>query len=591
MYTYTKSIGAKIIIGVVCVLFVVVSSGLINPGVARAQGVPIDTKLNYHSIMDNLKDFALDRIATAIAKQILHQMTMSVVNWINSGFNGSPAFLTNPEAYFLDVADQLTGEFITTGPLRGLCSPFGIDVRLAIASGQTGYGQWERRYTCTLGTIIKNVQKGATVNVDVVQTRNGATLNDIMNGNILDNSQQLSINGQSANQFGESVQTASGAMDEFMSGDFRKGGFPALYSVILEPQNSYYGAYLWGNSDLMAKQAQKEAAINQDLDRGGGFLSWKNCQTLQTVSSDNYNDTTAADETYNGNSNVSKKLNSDGSTSYQECSTATPGSVIAGSVNKAAGVGQDELVAADDINAVVNALISQLMTTMLQGGLSALSGGGNSSYVSRASSYDNNPYIMGNQSLGGDVDVLQSNVETYDEAVLTITNTRDNYVSVRSCFVGVQNSVANTTDQRNQINRSSYSNVAAHYIANIDSALSTYIDPMLKKLKQRQTMAAKSLAQAQGMTSDVAIGYDEIIPDDSASIQEKLDQRDAYVQNAQNIVSGGIGDNPTAQKDLESAKSQATLSDKTIYDYQRICNALVNGSYSSSNNYGGFWNN
>jgi len=65
-------------------------------------------------------------------------MTDSVVDWINHGFNGSPAFIQNPGGFFIDAADQITGAFIAnSGPLASLCNGFGLDIRLSLAMNQT----------------------------------------------------------------------------------------------------------------------------------------------------------------------------------------------------------------------------------------------------------------------------------------------------------------------------------------------------------------------------------------------------------------------------------------------------------------------
>ena len=54
----------------------------------------------------------LDGIGWAIAKQIMSQMTQSLVNWINSGFQGSPAFITDLNGFLLDALDTAAGEYI-----------------------------------------------------------------------------------------------------------------------------------------------------------------------------------------------------------------------------------------------------------------------------------------------------------------------------------------------------------------------------------------------------------------------------------------------------------------------------------------------
>ena len=53
-----------------------------------------------------------DCMARTVAKVAIQQMTVSIVNWINSGFNGKPSFVQNYQQFFNNVADQAAGEFI-----------------------------------------------------------------------------------------------------------------------------------------------------------------------------------------------------------------------------------------------------------------------------------------------------------------------------------------------------------------------------------------------------------------------------------------------------------------------------------------------
>ena len=77
-------------------------------------------------------------IAWQLAHVALQQLTGSVVNWINSGFQGSPSFVSDPEDFFLQLNDQVTGAFIGNNGIlaQALCSPFSTNIRLALALGQ-----------------------------------------------------------------------------------------------------------------------------------------------------------------------------------------------------------------------------------------------------------------------------------------------------------------------------------------------------------------------------------------------------------------------------------------------------------------------
>ena len=80
-------------------------------------------------------DNVIDGVAWALAKNILSQMTSSIVNWVNSGFKGSPAFITDFKGFVTEIADKQFGQYLEElgGPFSFICAPFKLDVRLALA--------------------------------------------------------------------------------------------------------------------------------------------------------------------------------------------------------------------------------------------------------------------------------------------------------------------------------------------------------------------------------------------------------------------------------------------------------------------------
>ena len=83
----------------------------------------------------------LDLIVITIVKQLLQDVLDSTVDWINSGFEGNPAFVTDPEQFFTDIADGIAGEFIAGSDLNFLCSPFQSQIRLSL---QRNYAERSR---------------------------------------------------------------------------------------------------------------------------------------------------------------------------------------------------------------------------------------------------------------------------------------------------------------------------------------------------------------------------------------------------------------------------------------------------------------
>src|SRR3989344_9259989 len=82
---------------------------------ARAQFAVIDpahiavtqAEATRKSILDGL-----DIAARAAAQAIIQRMVDSTVSWASSGFEGNPAYATDPKQYFADIADGVAGEFI-----------------------------------------------------------------------------------------------------------------------------------------------------------------------------------------------------------------------------------------------------------------------------------------------------------------------------------------------------------------------------------------------------------------------------------------------------------------------------------------------
>ena len=159
-----------------------------------------------------------------IAKTLLHTFVQSIVNWINSGFQGSPSFITNPEGFIADVADQTIGRVIENiSPL--LCSPFRLDIRLAL--GLNISLNTEDEIHCRLSDVIANVR---------------------------------------------------GAYDGFVTGTIGSGNLSRWIHIAGTPQNNPYGAYIATTNRLSASIVTAQGQQIKLLDWGKGFRSWRSCE-------------------------------------------------------------------------------------------------------------------------------------------------------------------------------------------------------------------------------------------------------------------------------------------------------------------------
>jgi hypothetical protein len=110
-----------------------------------------------------VKETMLDGIGWAIAKQMVSSMTKSLLNWINSGFEGSPAFITDLNGFLLDALDTAAGEYIKSlgGIGEFICSPFKLDVQAALtisyAQARSGMPSGATAPACKLTDIKNNI--------------------------------------------------------------------------------------------------------------------------------------------------------------------------------------------------------------------------------------------------------------------------------------------------------------------------------------------------------------------------------------------------------------------------------------------------
>lgn len=171
------------------------------------------------------KEYVYDGIAWAAVNVLVEEMLQSTIRWVNSGFKGSPAFVEDLEGFLIDVADRYALAFIWDGNLQALCSPFKLNIQLALdvqrRSGLDGY-----QATCRLTDAIKN-------------------------------------------------------HESFLNGDFiGGGGWAAWRDITLNPNLNAHGAYLNARGALFAGMGNARLQQQYEIDLGDGFLSKKVCEDV-----------------------------------------------------------------------------------------------------------------------------------------------------------------------------------------------------------------------------------------------------------------------------------------------------------------------
>ncbi len=171
------------------------------------------------------KEFGLDAIAWFAANTVIKRMAAQTVNWINSGFQGKPAYLRDSTQFFTDVGDDVAGKFLTETSLNNLCEPFKAQVRLALV--QNYISDSSQSYACSLTTLKNNY-------------------------------------------------------DQFTQ-DFSAGGWDAWFELTQNDENNPYGAYLNAQRELSIRIGTERDRYEKQLSFGNGFLSYEVCPKGMTI--------------------------------------------------------------------------------------------------------------------------------------------------------------------------------------------------------------------------------------------------------------------------------------------------------------------
>ena len=165
----------------------------------------------------------LNGIAWRVAKAAIQAATRSLVVWINSGFEGSPAFVTNLNRELRNLGDAVARDFFTELSARGgFDSPFMNRVVTGVGAAYYLYSSEERlekRLRYTLREYVRDDRA-------------------------------------------------------FLGGDFEAGGFNGWFSAWLHQANNPIGAHYVAGTELAAGIEAKQFARLQDLLYGNGFRSW-----------------------------------------------------------------------------------------------------------------------------------------------------------------------------------------------------------------------------------------------------------------------------------------------------------------------------
>lgn len=204
----------------VIVLAVAILAPVAPIAVPRAHAIPVEETFS----LPQLTATVLKRAAITAGKVAIQSMTRSIVNWINSGFNGSPAFERNLGVNLQRLADAAAADFVTR-----------------LATNSTVNSPWIDR-------IAGTVARGYLLYTS--RDRLAARLEYTLSGYVRDAA-------------------------AWNRGDFGQGGLNAWMSATFRCGNDPYCAEFAAQEELINLIDASLRQRVEELGWGRGFLSWR----------------------------------------------------------------------------------------------------------------------------------------------------------------------------------------------------------------------------------------------------------------------------------------------------------------------------
>lgn len=281
----------------------------------------------FENMWEGLKD-QMKGFGKQLAQVIVMQLTQDIVNWIDSGFQGNPAFIQDPGGFLERTGDIAIGEFIFNNPdLNFLCDPIKVEIQLALG---LQYQPFRQKINCTLSEVVDNVED---------------------------------------------------AYDNFASGNFIDGGgWDTWLNMTVNPANTKEGAFLIAQGAMEARIKTSQGTLEKETSWSGGALSLKKCTKTYYQLNDLGEEEVIKTEDFIGSpfydtSGIDEGDRETGVYTKTNCSITTPGKTITDKLSfmdtSAMRMLELKTATADAFDAIMSALANQLvkyaLNTMKEG--------------------------------------------------------------------------------------------------------------------------------------------------------------------------------------------------------------------------------
>lgn len=190
-----------------------------------------------------------DSIAWCIVNAMIEYIADATIAWANSGFNGNPAFLQNPERFFRDLADYEAGTIIrdiaygASGGAVNICEPFRVRIAVGLAESYPGYGR----------NALNARYRGMSCSLSQIQQNN----------------------------FFQGVYVTTGPTGS-ATGARRGISWSDWLAVTQNDANNPYGAYILANEALYSAVSARQNELTFEIGLNNGWLNFKKCKDGET---------------------------------------------------------------------------------------------------------------------------------------------------------------------------------------------------------------------------------------------------------------------------------------------------------------------
>ncbi len=248
------------------------------PALINQAEVVINTGANiaqkYTSFMAANKETFLDGIAYQLSRMMLRQMTNGMVRWIQSGYQGKPSFLVNPEQMLRNMAaDQakLVLNDVTKFALdstKGVSNALIKDIRNNQINSQAAF---QKTITPTLGITIKNNVCSAEGFGLLARSKRWTDAETRRARDV------LCANGVTPEQQAKLLDTC-------FRQNFTCGGWGSWLDITQNSErNTQVGRLGLALNRVNKQTTEKQSQSTSELNRGNGFFNMKECVRQKNV--------------------------------------------------------------------------------------------------------------------------------------------------------------------------------------------------------------------------------------------------------------------------------------------------------------------